>query len=206
MTGDEVKRSIEAFVEAARRADRAGFDGVELHGAHGYPICEFLSPTSTGATTNTAVRSKNRARFLLDAIDGVRAVRGPDFSLGVRLSPERFGMQLPEIRTVAARLLAEEKIDYLDMSLWDCFKEPEISALRGRTLMSYFADLPRRSVRLGAAGKIGEPSATPPGSSPPAWTSSSSAARRCCTTISRGASPPIPHSCRYRHQSARSSE
>jgi 2,4-dienoyl-CoA reductase-like NADH-dependent reductase (Old Yellow Enzyme family) len=84
----------------------------------------------------------------------VRAVCGPDFSLGVRLSPERFGMQLLEIRTVAARLLAEEKIDYLDMSLWDCFKEPEDPALCGRNLMSYFADLPRGSVRLGAAGKI----------------------------------------------------
>ena len=155
MTGDEVKRSIEAFVEAARRADRAGFDGVELHGAHGYLICEFLSPDINRRDDEYGGPLENRARFLFDAIDGVRAVCGPDFSLGVRLSPERFGMQLLEIRTVAARLLAEEKIDYLDMSLWDCFKEPEDSAmLRGRTLMSYFADLPRRSVRLGAAGKI----------------------------------------------------
>ena len=80
-------------------------------------------------------------------------------------------MQLLEIRTVAARLLAEAKIDYLDMSLWDCFKQPEDLELRGRNLLSYFADLPRGPVRLGAAGKIVS-GATPPASSPPGWTSS----------------------------------
>jgi 2,4-dienoyl-CoA reductase-like NADH-dependent reductase (Old Yellow Enzyme family) len=154
MTGDEVKRSIEAFVEAARRADRAGFDGVELHGAHGYLICEFLSPEINRRDDEYGGPLENRARFLFDAIDGVRAVCRRDFSLGVRLSPERFGMQLLEIRTVAGRLLEEEKIDYLDMSLWDCFKEPEDPALHGRNLVSYFTDLRRGSVRLGAAGKI----------------------------------------------------
>src|SRR5262249_5887563 len=82
------------------------------------------------------------------------AVCRRDFSLGVRLSPERFGMQLLEIRTVAGRVLAEGKIDYLDMSLWDCFKEPEDPTLRGRNLMSFFTALPRGAVRLVAAGKI----------------------------------------------------
>jgi 2,4-dienoyl-CoA reductase-like NADH-dependent reductase (Old Yellow Enzyme family) len=154
MTHDEVQRSIEAFVEAARRADRAGFDGVELHGAHGYLICEFLSPEINRRADEYGGPLENRARFLFEAIDGVRAVCRSDFSLGVRLSPERFGVQLLEIRTVAARLLAEAKIDYLDMSLWDCFKEPEDPALGGRNLMAFFTDLPRGGVRLGAAGKI----------------------------------------------------
>src|SRR5262249_50319069 len=146
MTRDEVKESIEAFVEAARRAERAGFDGVELHGAHGYLMCEFLSPEVNRRHDQYGGSLDNRPRFLLEAIDGVRDVCRPDFSLGVRLSPERFGMQLLEIRTVAGRLLAEGKIDYLDMSLWDCFKEPEDPALRGRNLMSYFTDLPRGAV------------------------------------------------------------
>jgi 2,4-dienoyl-CoA reductase-like NADH-dependent reductase (Old Yellow Enzyme family) len=154
MTRDDVKQSIDAFIAAARRADRAGFDGVELHGAHGYLICEFLSPELNRRDDEYGGPLENRARFLFEAIDGVRAVCRPDFSLGVRLSPERFGMQLLEIRTVAGRLLADGKIDYLDMSLWDCFKEPEDQALRGRNLMSFFTDLPRGGVRLGAAGKI----------------------------------------------------
>ena len=78
----------------------------------------------------------------------------PDFNLGLRLSPERFGLSLMEVRDLAGRLLSEAKIDYLDMSLWDCFKEPVEEAHRGRTLMSFFTDLPRGDVRLGVAGKL----------------------------------------------------
>ena len=48
----------------------------------------------------------------------------PDFQLGLRLSPERFGVKLPEIREVAAEVLRQGKIDYLDMSLWDYTIEP----------------------------------------------------------------------------------
>ena len=154
MTRDEVKQSIDAFIDAARRCDRAGFDGVELHGAHGYLICEFLSPESNRRHDEYGGSLENRSRFLFELVDGVRAVCRSDFSLGVRLSPERFGMQLLEVRTVAQRLMTEGHIDYLDMSLWDCFKEPEDPALKGRSLMSYFTDLHRGSVRLGAAGKI----------------------------------------------------
>jgi 2,4-dienoyl-CoA reductase-like NADH-dependent reductase (Old Yellow Enzyme family) len=154
MTRDEVKQSIDAFIDAARRCDRAGFDGVELHGAHGYLICEFLSPESNRREDEYGGSLENRSRFLIEAIEGVRAVCRSNFSLGVRLSPERFGMQLLEVRTVAERLMAAGRIDYLDLSLWDCFKEPEDPALRGRNLMSYFTDLDRDSVRLGAAGKI----------------------------------------------------
>jgi 2,4-dienoyl-CoA reductase-like NADH-dependent reductase (Old Yellow Enzyme family) len=154
MTQKDIDAAIDAYAQAARSAREIGFDGVELHGAHGYLICEFLSPEINRRNDEYGGPLENRARFLFEAIDGVRAVCRQDFSLGVRLSPERFGMQLLEIRTVAARLLAEAKIDYLDMSLWDCFKEPEDPALRGRNLMSFFTDLPRGAVRLGAAGKI----------------------------------------------------
>src|SRR3954464_3822572 len=77
MTRDEVRQSIDAFVEAARRADRAGFDGVELHGAHGYLICEFLSPEINRRDDEYGGPVENRARFLFEAIDGVRAVCRP---------------------------------------------------------------------------------------------------------------------------------
>lgn len=154
MTRDEVQASIEAFVAAARRAERAGFDGVELHGAHGYLICEFLSPEVNRRDDDFGGGLENRSRYLMEVIRGVRSVCGPGFSLGVRLSPERFGMQLMEARAVVQRLMAERRVDYIDLSLWDCFKEPEDPSLRGRSLMSYFTDLERGPVRLGAAGKI----------------------------------------------------
>jgi 2,4-dienoyl-CoA reductase-like NADH-dependent reductase (Old Yellow Enzyme family) len=154
MTLDEVERTASDFIAAAERCKRAGFDGVELHGAHGYLLCQFLSPEINRRTDRYGGSLENRARLLFDIIDGVRATCGPQFSLGVRLSPERFGLKLEEIRALAQRLMREGKIDYLDMSLWDVFKEPEEQEFKGRSLLSWFTALERGNVRLGAAGKI----------------------------------------------------
>jgi len=154
LTLNEVHQLRDDFIAAAVRADKAGFDGVEIHGAHGYVLCQFLSAETNRRTDAYGGSSENRARLILEIIDGVRASCRPDFNLGLRLSPERFGLSLMEVRDLAGRLLSEAKIDYLDMSLWDCFKEPVEEVHRGRTLMSYFTDLPRGDVRLGVAGKL----------------------------------------------------
>lgn len=154
MTLDEVQHSRDCFVAAARRAERAGFDGVELHGAHGYLICSFLSPELNRREDAYGGDPERRMRFLLELIDGVRAATKPGFSLGVRLSPERWGLVLTEIRDVAQRLMRDATVDYIDMSLWDVKKEPSDEAFQGRTLASYFTELERGDVRLGAAGKI----------------------------------------------------
>jgi len=154
LTLDEVHQLRDDFIAAAVRADKAGFDGVEIHGAHGYIVCQFLSAETNRRTDVYGGSPENRARLVLEILDGVRAACRPDFNLGLRLSPERFGLSLMEVRDLVGRLFSEAKIDYLDMSLWDCFKEPVEEAHRGRTLMSYFTDLPRGDVRLGVAGKI----------------------------------------------------
>lgn len=154
MTLDEIRISRDAFIAAARRAERAGFDGVEVHGAHGYLICSFLSPELNRREDIYGGSPESRARFLFELVDGVRAATRAGFSLGVRLSPERWGLVVTEIRDIAARLMREAKIDYLDMSLWDVRKEPHDEAFQGRTLASYFTELERGDVRLGAAGKI----------------------------------------------------
>lgn len=154
LTLDQVHRLRDDFIAAAVRAEKAGFDGVEIHGAHGYVLCQFLSAQTNRRTDAYGGSPENRARLILEIIDGVRAACRTDFNLGLRLSPERFGLSLMEIRDLAGRLFSEAKIDYLDMSLWDSFKEPVEEAHRGRTLMSYFTDLPRGEVRLGVAGKI----------------------------------------------------
>ncbi len=154
MSLDEVRRARDCFIAAAVRAQRAGFDGVELHGAHGYLICQFLSPEINRREDDYGGSPENRARFLLECIDGVRATTKPGFSLGVRLSPERFGLDLIEIRDLAQRLMREAKIDYLDMSLWDVFKEPTDEKYKGKPLAQYFTELDRGPVRLGAAGKL----------------------------------------------------
>ena len=150
----EVEQLVEDFVAAAHRAERAGFDGVEMHGAHGYVLAQFLSPEINVREDRYGGSPENRARIVHEIIDGIRSRCRPDFNLGIRLSPERFGVMLGEIRALAARLMAEEKVDYIDLSLWDYRKEPEEPEFKGRSLMSWFTDLPRGKVRLGCAGKI----------------------------------------------------
>jgi 2,4-dienoyl-CoA reductase-like NADH-dependent reductase (Old Yellow Enzyme family) len=154
LTLAEVEQLREDFVAAAVRCERAGFQGVELHGAHGYILAQFLSPEVNQRTDRYGGSLENRARIVREIIDGVRERTGPDFSLGLRLSPERFGLRLAEIVQVAREILAAGKIDYLDMSLWDYAKEPMEEEFKGRSLMSYFTELPRGQVRLCCAGKV----------------------------------------------------
>lgn len=150
----EVETLRDDFIKAAWRAEKAGFDGVEVHGAHGYILGEFLSPDINRRDDRYGGSLENRARLLFEIVDGIRDGCRPDFQIGLRLSPERFGQRLAEIRDVSAEFMQQGKIDYLDMSLWDVTKEPEDEAYKGRTLLSYFTDLPRGQVRLGAAGKV----------------------------------------------------
>jgi 2,4-dienoyl-CoA reductase-like NADH-dependent reductase (Old Yellow Enzyme family) len=150
----EVEQLAERFIDAAVRAETAGFDGVELHGAHGYIIGQFLSADINRRTDRYGGSLENRARLMFDIIDGIRRRCSPGFLLGLRLSPERFGMQLNEVIELTGRLMTEAQIDFLDMSLWDVFKEPEEPGLKGKTLLEHFTALDRGQVRLGVAGKI----------------------------------------------------
>jgi 2,4-dienoyl-CoA reductase-like NADH-dependent reductase (Old Yellow Enzyme family) len=158
LSSAEVEQLRDDFIAAAVRADRAGYDGVELHGAHGYIICQFLSSEINHRTDQYGGSLENRARLLFEIIDGVRRECRPDFHLSVRLSPERFGMVLDEIIEVYGRLVDTGAVDFIDMSLWDVFKQPNEEAHQGRTLAEIFAEIPRGDVRLGVAGKIHDPS------------------------------------------------
>ena len=153
----EVEQLVEDFISGARRAERAGFDGVELHGAHGYILAQFLSPEDNRRTDRYGGVLENRSRIVFEIIDGVRAACRPDFQLGLRLSPERYGMKLAEVRDLASGVMGRGQIDWLDMSLWDARKTPVEAAFADRPLVSWFTDLPRGDVRLGVAGKIMTP-------------------------------------------------
>ena len=153
----EVEQLIEDFVAAAVRSEQAGFEGVEIHGAHGYIIAQFLSAELNHRTDRYGGSVENRARLIHEIIDGVRSRCGPDFQLGLRLSPERFGLKLAEILQITQTILTDGRIDYLDMSLWDVAKEPMEEEFQGRSLMSYFTALDRGQVRLGVAGKVTSP-------------------------------------------------
>jgi|TARA_B100000768_G_scaffold181592_1_gene205238 2,4-dienoyl-CoA reductase-like NADH-dependent reductase (Old Yellow Enzyme family) len=157
LSSEGVKELIEDFICGAERAEKAGFDGVEIHGAHGYILAQFLSGTINQRQDEFGGCIENRMRPITAIIDGIRARCRPDFLLGLRLSPERFDVHLPDIVEVAKNVLSAGKIDFLDMSLWDSFKEPEDQAFKGRTLLSYFTELKRGNVALGIAGKLRNP-------------------------------------------------
>jgi 2,4-dienoyl-CoA reductase-like NADH-dependent reductase (Old Yellow Enzyme family) len=135
-TSEDIARVIVQFRDAAVRAHRAGFDGVELHGAHGYLLCQFLSALNRRDDGYGGASFENRARLLREVTRAVRAAVPASFVVGVRISPEDFGnskgLDLDESLTLAA-WLAEDGIDFLHISLWDAFantkKRPEEHAV-----------------------------------------------------------------------------
>jgi 2,4-dienoyl-CoA reductase-like NADH-dependent reductase (Old Yellow Enzyme family) len=154
LTTDEVAQLAADFVAAAVRAEAAGFDGVEVHGAHGYVLAQFLSADDNRRTDRYGGDLAGRSALLLEVLHGIRASCRPDFQLGLRLSPERFGMRLGEIRELCQELLAADLLDYLDLSLWDAAKLPVEEEFAARPLMQWFTDLGRGETRLGVAGKV----------------------------------------------------
>ena len=104
MTTEEVQATVEHFVNAAVRCEQAGFDGVELHGAHSYLICQFLSPDLNRRDDQYGGSAENRARLLRETISGIRARCSADFQLGVRLSPELMGVRMQDMIDLATEL------------------------------------------------------------------------------------------------------
>lgn len=154
LTTAEVEQLRDDFIAAAVRAEQAGFDGVEIHGAHGYILAQFLDAENNQRTDGYGGSFENRKRIIFEVIDGIRAATRADFQVGLRLSPERFGIRTAEALQLAEEVMIGGKLDYLDMSLWDCFKEPQDPDYAGQSLINLFTALPRGNARLGVAGKI----------------------------------------------------
>ncbi|MCP3931032.1 MAG: NADH:flavin oxidoreductase [Bacteroidetes bacterium] len=151
---NEVKQLRDDFIIAAIRAQKSGYDGAEVHGAHGYILTQFLATDTNNRTDEYGGSLQNRSRILFEIVDGIREACGKSFLLGVRLSPERFGMKLPEIKWVCQKLIDEGKSDFLDVSLWDCFKLPEEEKFKSHSLLEHFTELDFKNVLLTVAGKI----------------------------------------------------
>jgi 2,4-dienoyl-CoA reductase-like NADH-dependent reductase (Old Yellow Enzyme family) len=90
-TREDITRVIGQFADAAARARDAGFDGVEIHGAHGYLFTQFLSATQNRRVDEWGGPLEHRARLLRETPRAVRARVGRQFAVGVRLSPEDYG-------------------------------------------------------------------------------------------------------------------
>ena len=154
LTLQEVHGLRDDFIAAGVRAQQCGYNGVEIHGAHGYILCQFLSSKHNQRNDKYGGSLENRSRLLFEIARGIRSACGPGFLIGVRLSPERFGMRLEEIKAVCKRLIDEEIIDFLDISLWDSFKEPEEVEHHGKSLLEHFTAIDFGDVRWTIAGQI----------------------------------------------------
>ncbi len=118
MTVEEIYELIEKFAEGAWRVQQAGFDGVELHGAHGYLIAQFMSPYVNKRNDRFGGSFSGRMRFPLEIIHAIQYKCGPDFPVGIRYSGEEWiegGRNLEE-SVKAAMLLEEHGVSYLDIS------------------------------------------------------------------------------------------
>ncbi len=118
MTLEEIAKVIAGFVHAAKTAESTGFDGVQIHAAHGYLMSQFLSPLSNRRTDDYGGSLENRARFLLDIIRGVRAATRKTFAVSVKLNSADFqkgGFSDDESATVA-KWLEEAGVDLIEVS------------------------------------------------------------------------------------------
>lgn len=118
LTGDEIEELITRYATAASVAQRAGFDGVQLHGAHGYLISQFLSPLANQRDDEWGGDAERRMRFVIDVLRAVRAAVGPEFPVGIKLNSadfQRGGFSEDESMAVVDRL-AQEGIDLVEIS------------------------------------------------------------------------------------------
>ena len=151
---EEIYQLRDDFIAAAIRAQKSGYNGVEVHGAHGYILTQFLSSDINKRDDQYGGSLENRSRLLFEILEGIRKTCGLYFLLGVRLSPERFGMQLSEVKTVCEQLINGHDIDFLDISLWDVFKKPKEEQHQSKSLLQHFTDLDYKDVKWTVAGKI----------------------------------------------------
>ncbi|MFZ3104813.1 MAG: FAD-dependent oxidoreductase [Smithella sp.] len=109
MSLERIAQVVEAFASAAGRAKAAGFDAVELHGAHGYLLNQFLSPFSNQRDDKYGGSDENRARFVLEIIAAVRKKAGNDFPVWIRVSADelvRGGYDLPFMQKFAPMMVS----------------------------------------------------------------------------------------------------
>lgn len=116
MSTGEVRRLVDAYVDAAARLARCGFAGVELHGAHGYLITQFLSPACNTREDRYGGDLENRARFVSEIASGIRERCGPGFIVGLKMPAQEGvpnGVDPDEAVRISTHLTGAGLVDYL---------------------------------------------------------------------------------------------
>ncbi len=163
LAAEEIQEIIEAFGHATRRAIEAGFDGVELHGAHGFLLQNFLSPHFNRRTDEWGGSPENRMRFPLAVVREVKRVIGEHadrpFLAGYRLSPEEpneGGLRIGDVYPLIDRLV-ELGIDYLHLSLASVLTARPLEDASGRRIIKRVLEQVDGRLPVMAAGQIRTP-------------------------------------------------
>ncbi|MET9917519.1 NADH:flavin oxidoreductase/NADH oxidase family protein [Streptomyces sp. NPDC006435] len=146
MTPEQIEATVARFAVTAARAEQAGFDGVEIHAAHGYLLSQFLSPLSNRRTDAWGGPLENRARMLLDVVRAVRAAVSPSFAVAVKINSadfQRGGFDADDARQVIA-MLEPLGVDLVELS-GGSYESPAMTGrsadARTRDREAYFLDL-----------------------------------------------------------------
>ena len=121
LTVPEIRRVVERFGEAAERCQKAGFDGIQIHAAHGYLISQFLTPYTNRRTDDYGGSLQNRVRLLSEVHRAIRSRVGRDYPVILKLNgsdylPLRAGLKTPELVEIA-RIMEREGIDGVEISV-----------------------------------------------------------------------------------------
>ena len=156
LSTEEIKSLIQSFRDAAKRSINAGFDLVEIHGAHGYLVHQFLSPLSNIRTDEYGGSFENRIRFLLEIVDAVNEVLDENHPLFVRISATDYaenGWDL-EQSVELAKILKTKNVDLIDVSSGGNIHGAKITLFDGYQV-PFAAEIKKKSgIKTGAVGLI----------------------------------------------------
>jgi 2,4-dienoyl-CoA reductase-like NADH-dependent reductase (Old Yellow Enzyme family) len=144
---EEIQRIINGFAHAAEFLDKAGFDGIQLHGAHGYLLAQFLSPSTNHRTDSYGGSLENRARLILEIAQEIRKRVGSSFILSIKLNSVEFqekGFSLEDAKALTI-MLEENSFDFVELSGGTyeslAFKHERDSTRKREAFFLEFADL-----------------------------------------------------------------
>jgi len=163
LTIPDIHSLVEKYGDTALRAKQCGFDGVEIHGGHGYLITQFMSPYSNKRVDEYGGSFHNRIRFALEVIDNVRTKCGEDFIVGMRISADEMvegGLTIEDANAIAP-YLDRAGIDLLNVSVGN-YLAVDLNVASAYTKHAWFVDMAKEikdicSIPVIAVSRINDP-------------------------------------------------
>ncbi len=154
LTDSEILELSVSFGKAAERCEKAGFDGIEVHGAHGYLICQFLGTRTNRREDRWGGDLLGRSLFLREVLREIRDRTSDDFIVCVRISPEHdVGITISESIELS-KMMVEWGVDIIHISCWDVFAGPREDVSDSRTITSRFRNELGEDVPIISTGAV----------------------------------------------------